>query len=94
MGLTYTVLLVLEPEAEFSVEVPALPGCFSRGKTINEALRHAEEAIQCYLGSLLDDGKAVPEETGPISIDTGDITEALVFKITVTLDNTSVAKVA
>ena len=94
MGLTYTVLLVPEPEGGFSVEVPALPGCFSRGKTISDALRNAEEAILCYLGSLLDDGEAVPEETGPVSIDAGGITEALVLKVSVVLDESTEARVA
>ena len=66
MRLTYTVLLLPEPEGEFTVEVPALPGCFSRGKTIIEALGNAEEAISCHVGSLMEHGDTVPEENGTV----------------------------
>jgi predicted RNase H-like HicB family nuclease len=94
MTLIYTVLLVPDPEGDIGVEVPALPGCFSRGKTITEALRNVEEAIQCYLASLLDDGEPLPEETGPISIDTATIAEGLLFKVSVALEDVTEAKAA
>ncbi len=29
--------------------VPALPGCFSEGDTLEEALANIKEAIECYL---------------------------------------------
>jgi predicted RNase H-like HicB family nuclease len=44
--------VVLYPELEaggYSVEVPALPGCFTQGDTLEEALANAREAIECYL---------------------------------------------
>jgi predicted RNase H-like HicB family nuclease len=31
------------------VEVPALPGCFSEGDTLEEALANVKEAIECHL---------------------------------------------
>ncbi len=33
----------------FSVEFPDLPGCFSEGKTQEDALQHAREALSLYL---------------------------------------------
>jgi predicted RNase H-like HicB family nuclease len=45
----FTVLLIEEPEGGYSVEVPELPGCFTEGDTIREALANAREAIVCYL---------------------------------------------
>jgi predicted RNase H-like HicB family nuclease len=91
---TYTVLLVLDPGGDFGAEVPALPGCFSRGKTVGEALRNVEEAIQCHIGSLEDHELPVPEETGPISIDASDIAEGLLFKVSVALDEATEARAA
>jgi antitoxin HicB len=85
MRLTYTVLLLPEPEGEFTVEVPALPGCFSRGKTIIEALRNVEEAISCHVGSLMDHGDPIPEENGTIPVNTEDLTEGLLFRVSVAL---------
>src|SRR6267154_24915 len=44
----------------FGVVVPALPGCFSAGDTLDEALSNAREAILLHLEGLLDDGKPFP----------------------------------
>ncbi len=41
----YTVVLTPEPEGGFSVRVPALPGCYSQGENITEALEHVQEAV-------------------------------------------------
>jgi predicted RNase H-like HicB family nuclease len=48
-GRKVTVLLIEEPEGGYSVEVPELPGCFTEGDTLEEALKNAKEAIECYL---------------------------------------------
>lgn len=46
--------VILEPAEEggFNVTVPALDGCFTQGKTIENALENAKEAILCYLEGL------------------------------------------
>ncbi len=36
---------------KYAVEVPALPGCFSDGRSRKEALDHVKEAIALYLTS-------------------------------------------
>ncbi len=46
----FTVLLFEEPEGGYSVEVPELPGCFTEGDTVEDALANAREAIACYVG--------------------------------------------
>ena len=38
-----------EPEGGYSAEVPALPGCYTDGDTIEEVKRNLQEAIQLYL---------------------------------------------
>jgi predicted RNase H-like HicB family nuclease len=86
-----TVVLLPEPEGEFTVEVPALPGCFSRGRSINEALRNGEEAIRCHLGSMLRHGEEVPPEGDAVLLSTDDLTEALVFRLTISLAEAEVA---
>lgn len=45
----------------YGVVVPDLPGCFSAGDTIDEALANAQEAILLHLEGLLDDNKAIPK---------------------------------
>lgn len=36
---------------KYAVEVPGLPGCFSDGRTEQEALKNVKEAIALYLSS-------------------------------------------
>ncbi len=47
----------------FGAVVPDLPGCFSAGDTLDDALTNAHEAILLHLEGLLDDGKAFPAPT-------------------------------
>ena len=60
----YTFEIVVEKEPEddgYAAYSPTLPGCFSNGKTIEEAKRNIREAIQQHLGSLLAHGQQVPQ---------------------------------
>ena len=45
----------------FGVVVPDLPGCFSAGDTLNEAIVNAQEAIAAWVEAELDAGRSVPE---------------------------------
>jgi predicted RNase H-like HicB family nuclease len=46
----YTVVLTPELDGDgYSVVVPALPGCFTEGDTVEEALEMAKDAIVPYL---------------------------------------------
>jgi antitoxin HicB len=63
----YTV--VLTPEVEdggYSVSVPALPGCFSQGDSLEDALAQIREAIGLHLWSLQQDGDPIPANVDPI----------------------------
>lgn len=46
----------------FVVEVPSLPGCITQGKTREEALANAEEAIAPYIEVLQDPGEMIPDD--------------------------------
>jgi predicted RNase H-like HicB family nuclease len=45
----------------WGVSVPDLPGCFSAGDTMEEALDNSREAILLHVEGLLDDGDRIPE---------------------------------
>ncbi|OGO33152.1 MAG: hypothetical protein A2Z29_08490 [Chloroflexi bacterium RBG_16_56_11] len=62
--LRYTVILVPEAEGGYSVDVPALPGCFTQGETKEEAIAMAKEAIELYLESCKAHGETIPQEAG------------------------------
>jgi predicted RNase H-like HicB family nuclease len=46
--------------AAWGVVVPDLPGCFSAGDTLEEALANAEEAAAAWIDATLDAGGLVP----------------------------------
>jgi len=60
--VTYKVLLH-ESEEGSSVSCPGLPGCWSQGKTEEEALENIQDAIREYLAAVDDlmQGKDVRE---------------------------------
>ena len=59
----YTIVLEWDAEAEaFSVVVPALPGCATFGRTREDALANAQEAIELYLSVLRDEGTPFPDD--------------------------------
>ena len=67
--MEYTVILEPDDEGQgLTVLVPALPGCITQGRTREEAIARAKEAIAAYIESLQADGEAVPEETQPIEV--------------------------
>lgn len=56
--------IVIEPgdaAHAFGVVVPDLPGCFSGGDTLDEAIDNARESVELWLETVIDDGGKVPE---------------------------------
>lgn len=63
--LKYRIVLKKDPdEGVYIVSVPTLPGCHTFGKTVEEAIEMAKEAIEGYIETLMDLGKEVPTEDG------------------------------
>lgn len=62
--LKYTIILIPEEDGGYSVEVPALPGCYTQGETKEEAVAMAREAIELYLDSCKAHGEIIPQESG------------------------------
>lgn len=55
--------IAIEPgddEHAFGVVVPDLPGCFSAGDTLDEAFANAQEAIQLWLETVIEEGADIP----------------------------------
>ena len=60
--MQYPIVIHKDPESAYGVTVPDLPGCFSAGDTISEAVESAQEAIACHFEGLLMDGEQFPEQ--------------------------------
>ena len=61
--MTIRFPIAIEPGTEttaFGVAVPDLPGCFSAGDTLDEAIANTEEAVAAWIDAALDAGEAVP----------------------------------
>ena len=61
-SLTYKILLHKEPEGEYTVTVPALPGCITYGENIDHAIEMAKEAIELYISDLKEKGQEIPDD--------------------------------
>ncbi len=53
----FAIVIHQEPEGGFWAEVPALPGCYSQGETIDELKANVREAIEGVLEVLGTQGK-------------------------------------
>jgi len=60
--LTYTVAIERDEDGLYVVSVPALPGCFTQGRTFDEALTMAQDAILGFIKLLRKRGKPIPVE--------------------------------
>lgn len=62
----YSVLLQRDAEEPvYVVTVPALPGCFTQGATVDEALDRVREAIALHLEGYAERGEPAPVERDP-----------------------------
>ncbi len=55
--------VAIEPGSDataWGVVVPDLPGCFSAGDTLEDAMIQAEEAIALWIEVAIDEGKDIP----------------------------------
>ena len=59
------------PDGPCGVTVPDLPGCFSGGDTLAEALANTREAIALYVEDVLESAEPVPEPSSEVDPDGG-----------------------
>lgn len=63
-------IIAIEPGTKSSawgVAVPDLPGCFSAGDTLDEAMENAREAIDLHVETMIEDGENIPAAR-PLSV--------------------------
>jgi predicted RNase H-like HicB family nuclease len=59
--MNHSVVIHKEKKSDYGVTVPDLPGCFSAGRTLDEALAMAKEAIELHLEGLIESGSPIPK---------------------------------
>lgn len=58
----YNIMLRPEPEGGYTALVPALPGCVTYGRTLEEAREMAKDAISGYIASLSKHNDPIPSD--------------------------------
>ncbi len=58
----YNIMLRPEPEGGYTALVPALPGCVTYGRTVDEAKEMARDAISGYITSLRKHKDPIPTD--------------------------------
>lgn len=63
-------IIAIEPGTEttaWGVSAPDLPGCFSAGDSMDEAMENAREAIDQHVEVMIEDGLPIPTSR-PLSV--------------------------
>ncbi|MCA9945695.1 MAG: type II toxin-antitoxin system HicB family antitoxin [Anaerolineales bacterium] len=58
--MRFPVVIHKDQDSDYGVTVPDLPGCFSAGETVDEALKEVVEAIETHLEGMLLDSEPIP----------------------------------
>jgi len=58
--MRYPVVIHKDLDSNYGVTVPDIPGCFSAGDTMDDALTQAVEAVECHIEGLLLDKEPIP----------------------------------
>ena len=58
--MEYTILYHRAEEGGYWIEVPALPGCYSQGETMEDAIINIKEAIELHLAALKEESLEIP----------------------------------
>jgi len=58
--MRYPIIMHTEKNRDFGVTVPDLPGCFSAGDSVEDAIDNAHEAIMLYVEDMVADGESIP----------------------------------
>lgn len=64
--LEYSVVLEPDPAGGYIAVIPAFPGCYSQGDTVEEALANAREAILLTIEDMEAHGEPFPAPSGEL----------------------------
>ena len=59
--MNYPIIIHKDKKSDYGVTVPDLPGCFSAGETLDEAIELSREAILLHVEGMIDDNKSIPD---------------------------------
>jgi antitoxin HicB len=78
-NLTYRVIIEPDEKGTYHAYVPALKGCHTWGKSIEEAQKNIREAMELYIDSMKDLGEEIPQDLGFESFETISVPNKKVY---------------
>lgn len=67
---SFQIVIEKEPEDEgYLAYTPTLPGCFSNGRTIEDAKRNIRGAVEQHIASLLAHAQPVPQHESLVHVE-------------------------
>ena len=92
--MRYPIVIHKDPDSDYGVTVPDLPGCFSAGDTMDDAVDMAREAIIGHIETLLMDNQPIPDKR-PLEVHLADeyYADGIWALVDVNLSELSVEKV-
>lgn len=61
--MDFKVVLEADPKAGYVIVCPTLPGCYSQGDTIDDAMENIREAIVLCLEDMKTHGEPMPDSS-------------------------------
>ncbi len=46
--MLFSVVIHKDPTSDYSVTIPDMPGCFTAGKTLQDAVANVQDAVECH----------------------------------------------
>ena len=64
--LEYHVVLEPDPDGGYVAVVPAFPGCYSQGETVDDAIANVREAIALTIEDMRERGEPIPDPAAEV----------------------------
>jgi predicted RNase H-like HicB family nuclease len=64
--MDFKVVLEPDPDGGYVVICPTLPGCYSQGDSVDEALANIREAIELCIEDMRERGEPFPDPSKPL----------------------------
>ncbi|MDG9885920.1 type II toxin-antitoxin system HicB family antitoxin [Pseudomonas putida CSV86] len=59
--MKFPIVIHRDPDSDYGVTIPDVPGCFSGGETVEEAMDNVQEALSLHFEALVADGDPLPQ---------------------------------
>jgi len=88
----YTAKITLSLEGDYVLEIPAIRSIHIRSASLPDVIQRGEYELRRYLEEQLRHGENIPDDVPEILIKTDDISEVVVLKLVVFVDESGFIK--